>query len=305
MTKNKVTELNIYMGIDTLQLTSAIPAQADNINNFDFVSTKVDTDKELKKYSYKVNPDKANKELIYNADDYFRTLAYITETMQIVDPIKTRIDFRFDSFADDYNEFLKLNKLLLLLLSEEYKIENRYESTDFLTLDKLTIRIQNQYLEVENYNKKIQEPNGIVCNRLELRSKKLYDCSNEAEKEYDNFYSWVERLNKSATKANFEKVTDGLNRYILQHIQNEQQQHNYTTYELLCRYENCILTSYQARLLFSKIAEYKDSKRSAFQWLNSRNIDYFTFADIQQYIKRIEEAGTDFFQLAYNNKKVC
>lgn len=25
MTKSKVTELNIYMGIDTLQLTSAIP----------------------------------------------------------------------------------------------------------------------------------------------------------------------------------------------------------------------------------------------------------------------------------------
>ena len=90
MSRHDIKGLNIYLGIDTLQLTSVQPAHADNINEFDFISTKVDTDKELKKYSYKVNPDKANGNLIYNATDYYETLNYIIDTIQIEKPIKTR-----------------------------------------------------------------------------------------------------------------------------------------------------------------------------------------------------------------------
>ena len=38
-------------------------------------------------------------------------------------PVKTRIDFRFDSLDENYNELLKLNKLLLSLIAIEFDLK--------------------------------------------------------------------------------------------------------------------------------------------------------------------------------------
>lgn len=58
-------------------------------------------------------------------------------------------------------------------------------------LDSLTVRVQNQYFEVENYNKELEEPGGNVINRLELRRKRIRKGTTCSEL----ITSWIMRLN--------------------------------------------------------------------------------------------------------------
>lgn len=53
---------------------------------------------------------------LYNyrySTDYSKALDYMLDSIALDEPIKSRIDFRFDSFDDNYNELLKLNKLVV------------------------------------------------------------------------------------------------------------------------------------------------------------------------------------------------
>lgn len=71
-----------------------------------------------------------------------------------------------------------------------------------LLLEPLCIRTKNQYLEIDNYNKGIEEPTGNVMNRLELRSKKLYSNVNSDMKDLQEFYKWTKRLKKAVSDTN-------------------------------------------------------------------------------------------------------
>lgn len=127
-------------------------------------------------------------------------------------PVKTRIDYRLDSFQDNYDELAKLNKLLILLIARYYRIDNCYQSYNPLTLEGLCIRIQNRDIEIENYNKGIQEPSGIVRNRLEFRSKRpTINSAYDWNTEYKELTKWHKRLKKAVTHDNYTALQTDLN----------------------------------------------------------------------------------------------
>ena len=171
MKREKLDRLSLYMGIDTLQIKSKTTIEFD-AEQYPFVRPEIIRQANNEYSYYRLNPDKGNNDLaIYNSFDYCKSLDFMLDSLELDKPIKSRIDFRFDSLDKNYNELLKLNKLLLLLISNKYKVKNRYKSQDLLTEQELTMRIESKYIEVENYDKSIQEPDGDVMNRLELRSK--------------------------------------------------------------------------------------------------------------------------------------
>ncbi|MFZ2537884.1 MAG: hypothetical protein WAX04_03155 [Oscillospiraceae bacterium] len=93
-----------------------------------------------------------------------------------------RFDLANDSLENSYMELHKLNKCICLLVALANRMTNRYESTDPLTFEHLTTRVQNDYYECENYNKGIESLHtSPVYNRLEIRTKALIKKSKGVE----------------------------------------------------------------------------------------------------------------------------
>lgn len=289
MNKKILEEINIYLGIDTLQVksdTQSLLEQAPYINKT--ICINADTGA----YSYRLNPDKANNDLqIYNYIDYREVCSLMIDEMGLTNPVKTRIDFRVDSFDDNYNQLEKLNKLIILLLSQSYKMDNRYQSDDPLTLDKLCIRSQNHRIEVENYNKGIQEPTGNVQNRIEFRSKNLIDRT--SDKEYTEFLKWCNRLDKAVTKENFDKLQSIANYYLVVKYK-EEQSRNVTTSEFLYKYSGNVWTKRQLIDFYSQIGS-KNPEQATKNYKNRKGIEFFSFKDLQTYVNKIKQSGDRFF----------
>lgn len=291
MNKDVLNRTNVYMGIDTLQVRSdtqslLMPKQAPYINKTICLSADTGT------YSYRLNPDKANDNLqIYNYKDYKEVCSLMVTELGLTNLIKTRIDFRVDSFDNNYNQLEKLNKLIILLLSQSYKMDNRYQSDDPLTFDRLCIRSQNHRLEVENYNKAIQEPAGNVQNRIEFRSKNL--SSKKVEKEREEFLKWCKRLDKAITQNNYLKLQELANYYLVKKYKEEQHE-NVTVNEFLYKYSGNVWTSKQLVDFFEQIGS-KNPVNQAKAYKKRKRIEYFSYRDLLTYIDKIKQAGEQFF----------
>lgn len=294
MNKHKLAEANLYTGIDTIEVRSDTEIVPET--DADFAPTTIRKNTATGVCYYKLNPDKGNNGLqIYNSTDYYGIRDYMITFLNMTNPTKTRIDFRIDSFDDNFDELLKLNKLLILLIAEAYNITNRYYSVDPLTLEQLCVRVQNQYIEAENYNKGIEEPDGDVKNRLELRSKKLYDDTAEEGKEYTEFMKWCKRLDKAVTKENFERLQKKLNTALYNRYKIESRQRGLTVNEFLYKYQNSIFTSRQMSDLY-RVLGYKDPDQQAKRYKQRKSIEYFSHKDICTYVQMIKESGAAFFE---------
>ena len=293
MNKNKLLETNVYMGIDTIQVKSDAETAVSR-SNAPYISKTLTKDVDSSTVFYKLNPDKAMNTNIYDYSTYNGAVEYMINALELVNPVKTRIDFRIDSFDDNYNDLLKLNKLLILLISEQYKVNNRYESRDPLTLQELTIRVQNERIEVENYNKAIEEPDGDVKSRLEFRSKKLYDDTAEAVKEKREFNLWCERLDKSVTAENFDRLQKKLTDILVNEYK-KVAQNGVTVNQFLYKYENSIFTSRQLTEFYSQLG-YKDPEQQAKKYKSRHKVEYFSMKNLADYVKKIKSSGAVFFK---------
>ena len=206
----------LLMGVDTLSIASPDDKTFD-LAEYPFLYGRVSRRTDGKDgIQYRVNPDKwdtsrTKQELgIYDYAEFAETLKAIVNKMDIQYPEITRLDFRFDNFdKDSYVNMLKLNKFLILLVAESENIQNRYQSYDPKTLVDLTIRVESKYLELENYNKAVQEPQGIVTNRLEIRDKAVTA---------DPYSEWVRLksiLRRAITPAVADELLHEMNDYLL------------------------------------------------------------------------------------------
>lgn len=291
MNKTKLVNIDLYSGIDTIEVRC--DSEMEPTGAADFVPTSSRVNNKMSTYFYKLNPDKGFGAAVYNSHDYYDTRDYMFDYLNMSNPVVTRIDYRFDCFDDNFNDLLKLNKLLIMLIAEQYKVNNHYESRDFMTLQELTVRIQNDRIEVENYNKAIEEPGGDVRNRLEFRSKKLYDSTAENNKEEREFRKWCNRLDKSVTADNFnclqKKLTD-----ILVSEYEKVSTEGVSTSQFLYKFESSIFTSIQLREFYSQLG-YKDPTQCAKRYKQRRHIEYFSLKNIRDYVDKIKESGAVFF----------
>ncbi len=296
MNRQKIDYTNIYAGIDTLEVRSEneSPLTSEQVS---YMGKTIRKDTGTGNTYYKLNPDKANDNLqIYHYGTYNKVCDNMIYQMELINPVKTRIDFRFDSFDDDtYVKLLKLNKVIILLLSQQYKMDNRYVSYDPLSLEDLTIRVQNDKLEAENYNKALQEPDGDVKSRLELRSKKLYNNDDEDNKEIIELNKWLDRLDKAVTKENYLKLQDLINISLLDKYNDEKDTKGFKLSAFLYKYNDSIFASRQMIDFFKAIGS-TNPQQQAKNYKTRNKIEYFAFNDLQFYVDKIKQAGTAFLQ---------
>ena len=296
MKQYKLDNLNLYMGVDTLQIKSKSAISFDS-EKFPFVKPQIVRQSDNSFSYYILNPDKGNNYIaIYNSFDYYDTLDYMLDSIALEEPVKSRIDFRFDSFDKNFNELLKLNKLLLLLISNKYKVNNRYKSQDLLTEEELTMRIQNKYIEVENYDKGIQEPDGDVMNRLELRSKSLDNDMPESEKEYIEFVNWCDRLDRAVTADNLNSLISAANNALADRYKEWTAKRGHKINGFLNKYENSIFTRQQLVDLYALLG-FDNAEDRAKNYKKRYDIEFFSLRDLEKYNTKIKDSGAAFFNM--------
>lgn len=292
MNTSELKESEVLCGVDTLEIVSDTQSTAE-LAGLPFVRNTVTETLADGKYRYRLNPDIALDEIgIYEYGLYSATLGKMICEMQLTHPNKSRIDFRFDRFeCGSYTKLLKLNTVLLMLVGMKYKVKNRYLSEDMLTGKDLTARIQNKYFEMEFYHKRIQEPNGEVDSRLELRSK----CVEDGESEAALLDDWFDtRFKKSVSRERYSDLQDTLNYYLWERYQEEREQYpNLKTNEFLHKHRMRILTKKQLTAFYEKLG-YKNPSESAKQYIKRKNLETVNYCLIETYIDQLKEAAIKF-----------
>lgn len=284
----------IAAGIDTLEVQS--PTFADTYPFFTHDATRrMTTEEGTEKYKYRVNPDKT---LIDTStfDGYQKAMDYIYRVSALVNPVKTRIDFRFDFYGEDYERTSKTNKLLLLLIAEKYHIKNRYQCIDMLTTEKKTLCVKNKHIEVEAYNKAIQEPESCIPCRLEIRSKALYYDEEEETKELRELHNWFTRIASATTAENLNILTGELNKHILARYTKEKPTISSKKFDMafLYKYEDFIFTSKQMKELFTAMGYTRPDKRLCEYRSTFGGAEFFSLKNIRDYALTIRKSAEAF-----------
>lgn len=158
-------------------------------------------------------------------------------------------------------------------------------------MDDLTIRIQNDYFEVEYYNKAIQSNSTDEANsRLEFRSKALSKFGNQKTIQQLAPY-WKNRLN--AAIANYEPLLVKCNDILMKKWDEEKGFETKSFSEFIRKYQENIFSSKQLIDLFQRIGV-KNPKQSAYRFKKNNDIEYISQNNLKFYAKIINKSIRNF-----------
>lgn len=231
-------------------------------------------------------------------------LAYFMQEQELINPVITRIDYRFDEYDLEYTRLYKLAKFLTLLIADFYSIDNIFESKDPIKIILETIRAQNDKFEMEFYNKAEQAPKYNVKCRLELRAKKLY--SSDDGKIQIELAKWIERLYTVIDKKcivendNGEKMTEiqrlltRINTGLLkQYAADKAKGETVYISEFVHEYRTSFFTTGQL-VDFYERAGVNNAKIAVSKYKRRRKIELFEPSDLRAYVDKISAAADQF-----------
>ena len=286
-------ENEMNAGIDTIQIATDKEIEEEIIKQKDYVHNSKRKCLKNGKWQYVVNPDKYNDNIgIYRASEYTRVFDEMMFDLELTSHELSRIDFRFDFFDNNtFDKLWKLNSVLIALISQKYDIKNRYASTDIISCDRLTLRAQTQYFQIEYYHKCKQEPYGKIDARLELRSCKMTNDTNERKE----FEKWKERLLKILDKEDYKTLQAKKNGQLLQLWQKEKAVYkNMQEYEFLAKYIDHIYTQEQLSDFF-KLLGYQAPDKAASRYKRNKGFESISMKLLTEYVNKIIASGERFF----------
>lgn len=291
--KNLLSELQVVAGVDTFTLRADkdLTANCTGIENIGILN-ECRTHGRL--WKYKVNCDKISGG--YNAAKFSDVIEIIKDIFASANVLEiSRLDLRFDNFAtDSYDNYYKLNSMLLSLIAYTFNYENRYTSLDPITGLKKSIFVQNKSRTkaIEYYNKQLQKPELGIGARLEFRDKKteidLLSAFNGALSKY--MADWFEVM---AAATEDKKIFEGLKAKINKGIAN-----NYVNGEFITVAEylafNClrIYDKQQARQICETLGKSSRNGDSFFSQRPQQQI--ISLADLKAYIEILRTAAAEF-----------
>lgn len=271
------------------------------------------------RYTYKVNLNKIkliiseNNPLdddnparleITTYSEHKAALDYLMQEQELINPVITRIDFRFDEYDLEYTQLYKLAKFLTLLIADYYSISNIFESKDPIKIILETIRAQSDNFEIEFYNKAEQAPKYNIKSRLELRAKKLYTpdsgkVQSELAKCIERLYTVIDK--KCIVKGdNGEQMTEVqrlltrinnglLRQYAVDKAKGE------TVYisEFIHEYRASFFTTAQL-VDFYERAGVNNAKIAVSKYKHRRKLELYELSDLRAYVDKISAAADRF-----------
>ena len=288
-------DIELIGGIDTLEVTTSTYLPPDTFAFITHDSTRRYAQDEGRepKYKYRFNPDKTHFDTS-TLMGYKAALDTMITTTAVINPVKTRIDFRFDNYASEYTNTFKLNKLLVLLIAEKYDIKNRYQCIDLLTAELKTLCIKNKYIEAEAYNKAIEEPGSLIQWRLELRSKALYDDEDEENKELRELNKWYVRLADATTTANFNALINEINIHLMRRYAEQKAKGEFARdNEFIVKYADFIFSTRQLTDLYKRMGYARPEKQTT-TYRKNHKIEFFSLGQIRNYVLDIRRSAGRF-----------
>ena len=286
---------NIYAALHTLAINCA-ECNSDNAdgNVVKSVSRKKVRNKDEYKYYLQLNPNKVVPgDMIRGYSQFMEVVQQVVDLMEISDFTIGRADMSFNSDAmEDYDLYSKLNRLIICCISKYKNIPNCYESRDLWSLRSLSIAIKNEYLEAENYNKSIEDPNVLAKNRLELRSKRMkLGLVDEFQ------YKWVIILD--AAVQEFDSVQERYNEELAKiwnmDIQKPKKERDFVSWTaFVLQFKDCIFTRKQLRELLELIGV-QNPDGAAKRFKDRHQIEFFSKNDLVTVVQALKDAMNVYF----------
>ena len=243
---------------------------------------------------FHVNPNKACLGMIRTYSELVLKLLSIFSELELDAEqfVVRRIDVSCNSEnVGDYERFKKLYKALLLCISLNINAKNNYSSNDLWTSESRSLNVRNDWIEVEAYNKELENPNSPVTSRLEFRLKKLGKGFNVQKDTVKQIFSLVE-----ASIQLYLQVQHRLNNILavaykedLQKPQNERSYSNLTAF--VVANSDRILTHRQLIQLLTML-NVKNPEKKAKKIKDHHKIESVTSTDLKlvtAYLKRISK----------------
>jgi len=224
--------------------------------------------------------------------DYRYIYSEILGEIGNIDDTPVRVDFALNFVEDNYDCLHKLHKCICLLAAHKYEMMNKYESIDPLKLEHLTTRVQNEYIEIENYNKKIESSGkSQFSNRLEFRSKALNQTKTRFQSVEKLVDDWIQRCNSFV--AEYEPMTMECNRFLLNRWSREQGTIVKDMSEFVRKYQDNIFSLEQLTALYSELGV-NNPKGSAKNFIRYNEIEFISKNALTSYFYVIDKSMREY-----------
>ena len=245
----------------------------------------------------RVNPNKENNGYILTGYKAFNeVMNSVFEELEIEDFKWKRVDMSFNTMDNKYYQnYTKLNRLLIACIANSSNDKNTYDTKDFWTGRTKSLATKNQLREVEFYDKADESNNrSPYYSRLELRSVRM---NGDIEHEFLNV--WFERLDNAVME--FEAVQDRFNQnmaeiYLEDLARKKRDREFMSINSFLMTRRDYIFTSRQMKKLLMLLGMNETkAKNKAYNFKKHHNIEYFEREDLEVIVADIKEKMNEYF----------
>lgn len=301
MKKKKIDEYNLNASIHTFTIKSKERPKIPFFVDCDIARCVYMAKTNL--WLTRINPNKIDYE-ITTYSEFMAVFEELINSMNLSAPIFYRTDIRLDSYVDNFQEYYKLNLLLISLFSIIFNDSNGQAIGHILTQTKefSDISSKNQYWELKYYNKKFQTNDADPAKaRLEFRS--LKSTNEWGHPPHEIKERWFEKLD--SLPARYMELQDKCNKNLYD---------SYTAYcgynakssakgDLATKFFNAythgmtVFTRNQLKefLLMCGVSKRNVDERADYIY-RTTNIEFFSKTDLELYISKLKETMNEFFE---------
>ncbi len=244
-----------------------------------------------------INPNThAHTDIIDNAEQSITSCIDMLAQADINDYTVSRLDLAYNMFnTGAFKDYEKLNRLLLMMIANQYSDDNLIFVYD--QLDQLkSVKIINQYFDAESYDKNREEPDGAITNRLEFRLKRLG--AQNIDEAYTAAYNrLIKLLDKCITRKNYDAVMDKCTMQLLTQLAEHTEETRHKTIEkvLYKEHEKLIFNADQLSQFFEAIEKH-DPHRKAQTFMRLNNVERISYNMIINYANQLKKAAKKFIK---------
>jgi len=284
----------LYAGIDTIQVNS----KTESIIEKEYLSVIPTKNTRSGICQYRLNPDKAYGETVFTLAEYFKMKDKMILELKLEDPQTVRIDYRFDSLDISFESISKFYRLFLLLLARTLHIDNTMGVYDLRlrTWDK-SLKISNQYYEVEAYDKLLQEQGGKVKSRIEFRIKKIYslDIPNGVSCEKYGLKNWYKKIQDAISSKNITKFVEEQNDLLfLEYHSKKMTRPKMSIPQFIDNYNTDFFLEEQLIDFLERYGDYKDVHQQARRIKDRFKLVLYHRKDLETFYINIKGAGDNY-----------
>ncbi|MBE7035836.1 MAG: hypothetical protein E7403_00920 [Ruminococcaceae bacterium] len=270
---------------------------ADNINIINSCNVRKVRNRDWYKTYIRVNPNKNNGGYILEKySDFKKVMKTVFDEIGVDDFEWKRIDLSFNTLDNEYYEnYTKLNRLLIACFASATNDYNTYDTRNFWTGCTKSLATKNNYREVEFYDKQDESQNrSPYYSRLEFRSLRM-----RADVETEFLTIWFDRLDKAVKE--FENVQHKFNQNMaeiyLNDLKKKKRERQFLGINsFLMTRKDYIFTSRQMKNLLMLIGlNEKQAQNKAYNFKKYHKIEYFKKEDLVAIVADIKTKITDYF----------